>query len=176
MRWLISWRLRGYKVTREYYVNDAGAQVDALAHSAYLRYREALGEDIGAIPEGFYPGEYLKPVGALIAKTFGAALKNSPEAQRLSVVRAIVLEQMMISIREDLAALGVSQEHFFYERTLIFQEELGANSIDYIARTIDWLRATRLHLSRPFAAAEGRADRGLGGPRADAVPLDGIRR
>ena len=130
----------GYKVTREYYVNDAGAQVDALAHSAYLRYREALGEDIGAIPEGFYPGEYLKPVGALIAKTFGAALKNSPEAQRLSAVRAIVLEQMMISIREDLAALGVSQEHFFYERTLIFQEELGANSIDYIARTIAWLR------------------------------------
>ncbi len=130
----------GYKVTREYYVNDAGAQVDALAHSAYLRYREALGEDIGAIPEGFYPGEYLKPVGALIAKTFGAALKNSPDAQRLSAVRAIVLEQMMISIREDLAALGVSQEHFFYERTLIFQEELGANSIDYIARTIAWLR------------------------------------
>ena len=130
----------GYKVTREYYVNDAGAQVDVLAHSAYLRYREALGEDIGAIPEGFYPGEYLKPVGALIAKTFGAALKNSPEAQRLSVVRAIVLEQMMISIREDLAALGVSQEHFFYERTLIFQEELGENSIDYIARTIEWLR------------------------------------
>ena len=130
----------GFKVTREYYVNDAGAQVDALARSAYLRYREALGEDIGAIPEGLYPGEYLKPVGALIAKTFGATLKNSPEVERLAVVRAIVLEQMMISIREDLAALGVSQEHFFYERTLIFQEELGANSIDYIARTIDWLR------------------------------------
>ncbi|MGB6502901.1 MAG: arginine--tRNA ligase [Xanthobacteraceae bacterium] len=130
----------GYKVTREYYVNDAGAQVDALARSAYLRYREALGEDIGAIPEGLYPGEYLKPVGALVAKTFGEALKDGPEAERLSVVRAIVLEQMMISIRGDLAALGVSQEHFFYERTLIFQEEHGANSIDLIARTIEWLR------------------------------------
>ena len=130
----------GFAVTREYYVNDAGAQVDALARSAYLRYCEALGEDIGGIPEGLYPGEYLKPVGALIAKTFGATLKDSPEVERLSVVRAIVLEQMMISIRKDLAALGVSQEHFFYERTLIFQEQLGANSIDYIARTIDWLR------------------------------------
>jgi arginyl-tRNA synthetase len=130
----------GYAVTREYYVNDAGAQVDTLARSAYLRYREALGEDIGIIPEGLYPGEYLKPVGALVAKSFGAALKDSPEAEWLSVVRAVVLEQMMISIREDLAALGVSQEHFFYERTLIFQEEFGANSIDHIARTIEWLR------------------------------------
>jgi len=130
----------GFAVTREYYVNDAGAQVDALARSAYLRYREALGENIGAIAEGLYPGEYLKPVGALIAKAFGAALKDSPEVERLSVVRAIVLEQMMISIREDLAALGVSQEHFFYERTLIFQDRLGANSIDFIARTVEWLR------------------------------------
>jgi arginyl-tRNA synthetase len=130
----------GYKVTREYYVNDAGAQVDALARSAFLRYREALGEDIGTIPEGLYPGDYLKPVGALIAKIFGETLKNSPEVERLAVVRAIALEEMMISIREDLAALGVSQEHFFYERTLIFQEERGANSIDLIARTIEWLR------------------------------------
>jgi arginyl-tRNA synthetase len=130
----------GFKVTREYYVNDAGAQVDALARSAYLRYREALGEDIGAIPEGLYPGDYLKPVGALIAKTFGATLKNAPEAERLTVVRAIALEQMMISIRDDLAALGVSQERFFYERTLIFQDEAGANSTDFVAQTIDWLR------------------------------------
>ncbi len=130
----------GFKVTREYYVNDAGAQVDALARSVYLRYREALGEDIGAIPEGLYPGEYLKPVGAFIAKSFGETLKSSPEIERLSVVRAIALEHMMISIREDLAALGVSQDRFFYERTLIFQEELGANSTDFVARTIDWLR------------------------------------
>ncbi len=130
----------GFKVTREYYVNDAGAQVDVLARSTYLRYREALGENIGVIPEGLYPGDYLKPVGSLIAKTYGESLKNRPEAERLAVVRAIALQEMMAAIRDDLAALGVSQEHFFYERTLIFQEELGANSIDHVARTIDWLR------------------------------------
>ncbi|HTV35656.1 MAG TPA: arginine--tRNA ligase, partial [Xanthobacteraceae bacterium] len=130
----------GFKVTREYYVNDAGAQVDVLARSTSLRYREALGEDIGIIPEGLYPGDYLKPVGSLIAKTFGESLKNAPEAERLAVVRSIALEQMMVSIRQDLAALGVSQDRFFYERTLIFQEAAGANSIDRVARTIDWLR------------------------------------
>jgi arginyl-tRNA synthetase len=130
----------GFKVIREYYINDAGAQVDVLARSAYLRYREALGEDIGAIPEGLYPGDYLKPVGSLIAKTFGETLKNSPEAERLGVVRTIALENMMIAIRQDLAALGVSQDRFFYEHSLIFQEELGANSVDRVARTIDWLR------------------------------------
>lgn len=130
----------GFKVTREYYINDAGAQVDVLARSAYLRYREALGQDIGAIPEGLYPGDYLKPVGELIAKTFGETLKNSPELEGLAVVRTIALENMMIAIRNDLAALGISQDRFFYERTLIFQEELGANSIDRVARTIDWLR------------------------------------
>ena len=136
----------GFAVTREYYVNDAGAQVDALARSAYLRYREALGEDIGAIPEGLYPGDYLKPVGALIAKTFGKTLQNSPEVERLSVVRAIALEQMMISIREDLAALGVSHDRFFYERTLIFQDELGANSIDFVARNDRLAARARLRL------------------------------
>jgi arginyl-tRNA synthetase len=130
----------GFKVTREYYINDAGAQVDTLARSAYLRYREALGEDIGEIPEGLYPGDYLKPVGELIAKTFGETLKNSPELEGLAVVRAIALENMMIAIRNDLAALGISQDRFFYERTLIFQDELGGNSIDRVARTIDWLR------------------------------------
>jgi len=130
----------GFKVTREYYINDAGAQVDTLARSAYLRYREALGEDIGEIPEGLYPGDYLKPVGELIAKTFGETLKNSPELEGLAVARAIALENMMIAIRNDLAALGISQDRFFYERTLIFQDELGGNSIDRVARTIDWLR------------------------------------
>ena len=130
----------GFKVTREYYVNDAGAQVDVLARSAYLRYREALGEDIGEIPEGLYPGEYLKPVGEILARTYGEMLKNSPEGERLGVARVIALENMMISIRNDLAALGISQDRFFFERTLIFQEELGANSIDRVGRTIDWLR------------------------------------
>src|SRR5262249_37812239 len=71
----------GFEVTREYYINDAGAQVDALARSAFLRYREALGEDIGAIPQGLYPGEYLKPVGAELAARYGASLKDKPEAE-----------------------------------------------------------------------------------------------
>ena len=77
----------GFKVTREYYVNDAGAQVDQLARSAYLRYREALGEEIGAIPEGLYPGDYLKPVGAALAAQYGDALTKQSEAEWLPVVR-----------------------------------------------------------------------------------------
>ena len=73
----------GFKVTREYYINDAGAQVDVLARSAYLRYREALGEDIGTIPEGLYPGDYLKPVGAALAAQYKDALTKQPEAEWL---------------------------------------------------------------------------------------------
>ncbi len=77
----------GFKVTREYYINDAGAQVDVLARSAYLRYREALGEDIGAIPEGLYPGDYLKPVGEALVSECGDALKEKPESEWLPLVR-----------------------------------------------------------------------------------------
>ncbi len=77
----------GRKVTREYYINDAGAQVDVLARSAFLRYREALGEDIGTIPEGLYPGDYLKPVGEALAQEFGAALK-SHAGERMAAARA----------------------------------------------------------------------------------------
>src|SRR5580700_498150 len=89
----------GFKVTREYYINDAGTQVDVLARSAYLRYREALGEDIGTIPEGLYPGEYLKPVGALLAKNYGDLLKHRPESEWFPVVRLVAIHAMMISIR-----------------------------------------------------------------------------
>src|SRR5215470_11124838 len=71
----------GFDVTREYYINDAGAQVDVLARSAFMRYREALGENIGEIPEGLYPGDYLKPVGAELAARYGASLKDKPEAE-----------------------------------------------------------------------------------------------
>ena len=77
----------GFAVTREYYINDAGAQVDVLARSAFLRYREALGEDIGAIPDGLYPGDYLKPVGAALAAEYGHDLLNWPEERRLPLVR-----------------------------------------------------------------------------------------
>jgi arginyl-tRNA synthetase len=77
----------GYAVTREYYVNDAGAQVDTLARSAFLRYREALGEDIGEIPAGLYPGDYLKPVGQALAAEHGPSLLNLPEERWLPLVR-----------------------------------------------------------------------------------------
>jgi len=122
----------GLAVTREYYINDAGAQVDALARSAYLRYREALGETI-AIPEGLYPGDYLKPVGEALAKEHGAAFNEMPEEQWLPVVRAKAIEMMMVMIRDDLAALNVKQDVFFSERSLV-------EGKDQVAATIQWLR------------------------------------
>ncbi len=124
----------GYDVTREYYINDAGAQVDVLARSAYLRYREALGENIGAIPEGLYPGDYLKPVGGALVADYGSALKDKPEEEWLPLVRAKAIEMMMHSIREDLAALNVRQDVFFSERSLV------AKNDDQVAATIATLR------------------------------------
>src|SRR4030088_1910651 len=109
----------GYDVTREYYVNDAGAQVAALARSAFLRYREALGEDIGAIPEGLYPGDYVKPVGAALAAKYGRTLKDKSEAAWLPIVRDRAIEMMMAGIRDDLKSLNVVQEVFFSERLLV---------------------------------------------------------
>jgi arginyl-tRNA synthetase len=124
----------GFAVTREYYINDAGAQVDVLARSAYLRYREALGEDIGAIPEGLYPGDYLKPVGAALAAEHGPALINMPEDRWLPIVRDKAVAMMMEMIRDDLAALGVRHDVFFSERSLTAPR-------DIVAQTIAGLRA-----------------------------------
>ena len=124
----------GFNVTREYYINDAGAQVDALAHSAFLRYREALGEHIGAIPEGLYPGDYLKPVGAALAAEYGAALQEKPETEWLPVVRNRAVDMMMAEIRNDLHALNVVHDVFFSERALIE----GAR--DQVGETIAALR------------------------------------
>lgn len=126
----------GFRVTREYYVNDAGAQVDILARSAFLRYREALGEDIGAIPEGLYPGEYLKPVGQALADEFGRALLEKSEDDWLPIVRAASVETMMASIRDDLASLAIEHEVFSSERALA---ESGK-----IAQTIEALRSDGL--------------------------------
>jgi arginyl-tRNA synthetase len=109
----------GYAVTREYYINDAGAQVDVLARSAFLRYREALGEDIGPIPDGLYPGDYLVPVGGELAAEHGAALSAKPESEWLPIVRAKAIAMMMDMIRDDLAALNVRHDVFFSERALI---------------------------------------------------------
>jgi arginyl-tRNA synthetase len=124
----------GFKVTREYYVNDAGAQVDVLARSAYLHYREALGEDIGTIPEGLYPGDYLKPVGTALAAQYKDALTKQPEAEWLPVVRAKAIEMMMATVRADLAALNISHDVFYSERSMV------AGKTDLVAATIEWLR------------------------------------
>ncbi len=108
----------GYDVTKEYYINDAGAQIDVVAKSAFLRYREALGENIGEIPAGLYPGDYLIPVGEKLAADFGASLKDMPEDEMLALVRPIVIDQMLDMIKDDLQALKVEHELFFSERTL----------------------------------------------------------
>ncbi|MEJ0094282.1 MAG: arginine--tRNA ligase [Methylocella sp.] len=106
------------EVTREYYINDAGAQVDVLARSAYLRYLEAQGETIGEIPEGLYPGDYLKSVGAALSQRLGDRLRGRPEAEWLEEVRTVAIDAMMAMIREDLAALNIEHEVFFSERSL----------------------------------------------------------
>ncbi len=108
----------GYAVTREYYINDAGAQIDVLARSAYLRYREALGEVIGEIPEGLYPGDYLVPVGKALAARDGDKWLDKPEGEWLPVIRSFAVEAMMAMIREDLAALGIRFDLYFSEATL----------------------------------------------------------
>ncbi|MDJ0951229.1 MAG: arginine--tRNA ligase [Alphaproteobacteria bacterium] len=109
----------GYDVTREYYINDAGAQVDALARSAHLRYREALGEDIGEIPEGLYPGEYLKDVGAALAARDGDRWLGVEEPEWLAPVRAFAIDALMDLIRDDLAALDIEMDVFTSERGLV---------------------------------------------------------
>ncbi len=108
----------GYDVTREYYINDAGGQVDTLAQSAFLRYREALGETIGEIPEGLYPGDYLKPIGEALAAKFGDTLRRMPEAEWLPAVREVSIAGMLDMIRNDLARLRITHDVFFSERSL----------------------------------------------------------
>lgn len=108
----------GFKVTREFYVNDAGAQVDVLARSAYLRYRQSLGEDIGEIPDGLYPGEYLVNVGNEIVDEHGDIFIGSAEADWLPIFRDIATSRMLELIREDLALLGIQHQVFRSEQTL----------------------------------------------------------
>ena len=108
----------GHDVTREYYINDAGAQVDVLARSAYLRYQEALGEKIGEIPEGLYPGDYLKSIGGALAEKYGRHLLGRPETEWLDDVRGVAIEGMMAMVRADLACLNIEHEVFFSERSL----------------------------------------------------------
>jgi arginyl-tRNA synthetase len=125
----------GYDVTREYYINDAGAQVDALARSAFLRYREALGQDIGDIPAGLYPADYLKPVGQELAEQHGDALLAMADKDWLPVVREAALRSMLAMIERDLAELGIRHDVFFSERSL------AGGPRDEVAETIAELKA-----------------------------------
>ena len=108
----------GFRVTKEYYVNDAGGQVDTLARSVHLRYREALGEAIGEIPEGMYPGDYLKPVGEQLAAEFGDKYAGAPESEWLALFRKRAVAAMLDLIRHDLALLGIHHDLFASEAEL----------------------------------------------------------
>ncbi|MFN3854780.1 MAG: arginine--tRNA ligase [Phreatobacter sp.] len=123
----------GFAVTREYYINDAGAQVQVLGRSAYLRYREALGETV-TIPDGLYPGDYLKPVGAALAAQHGRSLVDAPEEEWLPICRDAAIAAMMAEIRADLAALNVNHSVFFSERSL-------QAPVDKVRAAIEALRA-----------------------------------
>ena len=142
----------GYDVTREYYINDAGGQVNVLARSAYLRYREALGEDIGAIPEGLYPGDYLKPVGEALAKDHGPALINMPEERWLPIVRSFAIDRMMEMIKDDLAALNIRHDVFFSEASL------QSNGKDQIKAAIEELRKKGLIYEGKLEKPKGHDD------------------
>ena len=138
----------GCDVTREYYVNDAGAQIEALARSVRLRYREALGETIGPIPEGLYPGDYLKPVGAALAARDGDRWRDAPETEWLPVCRRAALDAMTETVRADLEALGVRMDVFVSERALV---EAGK-----VAETVEWLRARDLVHTGVLAPPRGK--------------------
>jgi arginyl-tRNA synthetase len=126
----------GFRVTKEYYVNDAGAQVDTLARSLHLRYREALGEDIGEIPEGLYPGDYLRPVAVVIAADYGDDLVEAPEESWLPVFRQFAIKAMLDLIRYDLSLLGIHHDIFASEAEL---QQSGA-----VERAMEVLRSKGL--------------------------------
>jgi arginyl-tRNA synthetase len=123
----------GYEVTREYYINDAGGQVETLAQTSFLRYREALGENIGQIPEGRYPGDYVKQVGEELKADYGDELLKKHESEWKPIVRERAINIMMADIRNDLWSLGVVPDVFFSEASLT---EGG----DQVASTIEFLR------------------------------------
>lgn len=119
----------GHEVTREYYINDAGGQVDVLARSVHLRYREALGEAV-SVPEGYYPGDYLIPIGEALATEHGDRFVDAPEAEWLPMFRALTVERMMARIREDLASLGIHQDVFFSEASLGSRVQEALDALD----------------------------------------------
>lgn len=111
-------KFSGYDVTKEYYVNDAGVQIKVLANSCFLRYKEALGQEIGEFPSDLYPGDYLVPVGKFLVEKFGDSLLNMTENERVEVISPIAIDAMMKLIKDDLALLNVHHDVFFSERAL----------------------------------------------------------
>ena len=142
-------RAAGFDVVREYYVNDAGSQVDTLARSAHLRYREALGHDIGAIPEGLYPGDYLIPVGRALADEFGDTYANRPEDEWLGLFRKRTVAAMLDLIRHDLGLLGIHHDRFASEAEL---QESGA-----VDRALETLESKGLVYRGVLEAPKGEA-------------------
>ncbi|WP_260927812.1 arginine--tRNA ligase [Novosphingobium sp. 9] len=138
----------GHKVVKEYYVNDAGAQVQVLARSAHVRYREALGEEVGAIPEGLYPGEYLIPVGEQLAAEFGDKYAKAPESEWLVLFREKAVAAMLVMIKQDLALLGIHHDLFSSEA------ELQASGKPDEAEA--WLRAKGLVYDGVLEAPKGK--------------------
>ncbi len=139
----------GFAVVREYYVNDAGSQVDTLARSAHLRYREALGEDIGEIPEGLYPGDYLVPVGQALAAEYGKSYADAPESEWLDLFKTRTVAAMLALIRADLALLGIHHDRFASEAEL---QASGAAT-----RALETLRAKGLVYEGELEAPKGEA-------------------
>ncbi|MEX0644406.1 MAG: arginine--tRNA ligase, partial [Parvularculaceae bacterium] len=142
----------GFKVTREYYVNDAGGQVDVLARSVFLRYRQALGDDIGEIPPGLYPGDYLKPIGAALAKKHGRALMQKPEVDWLPIMRAAAVKPLLKEIKADLAALNIKHDVFFSEASLT------SGKTDKIKAAIEALRKKGLIYEGRLPRPKGHDD------------------
>lgn len=137
----------GHDVVREYYVNDAGAQVDVLARSAHVRYREALGEDVGEIPEGLYPGDYLKPVGQALAAEYGDQFVGQPESAWLLTFRSFAVEKMLELIRSDLSKLGIHHD--------IFSSEAELQAAGKPAAAEAWLREQGLVYDGVLEAPKG---------------------
>lgn len=143
---LLEWA--GHKVIREYYVNDAGGQVDVLARSAHLRYREALGEDVGGVPEGLYPGDYLIPVGQALAAEFGDAYAKAPESDWLARFRTRAVAAMLEQIKADLALLGIKHD--------LFSSEAELQAAGKPEEAEKWLRAHDLVYDGHLEAPKGK--------------------
>ncbi|MDB5720915.1 MAG: arginine--tRNA ligase [Alphaproteobacteria bacterium] len=140
----------GYQVVREYYVNDAGGQVDFLARSAWLRYREALGHDIGEIPEGLYPGDYLKPVGKRLAEEFGELYADAPEGEWLATFRKRSVAAMLELIKADLALLGIHHA--------LFASEAEVQASGAVDRALETLRGKGLIYQGVLEAPKGEVN------------------